>query len=197
MENSNYKYSGIWTKRKRLSMRHVLGALVLLCSFACLQEVSAELPIVVDSVTVGNNTLIGKKDKGFSGKFFYIYYVDKLVAKRDSVHKVKRDFGFGMTGPIYRDYPLFVRERKKNEEYVIALFEDNDKGILQNQMYISPYILIDEDGFSFCYKITSRMRLTDIFPAAKLIEKIFQIDNCKFTTPLVRMPEHGYLETEL
>lgn len=84
---------------------------------------------------------------------------------------------------------------EKNSLYVKSLFSDNPKGIPFSQFSLVPWILIDEDGSSFCYEITSHIKLTDVFSPKELAVIINNIGKLTFSTPLVIEPDHGYIET--
>lgn len=175
-------------------LRYILC--VTIFAFIDVQQARCEtwISVTVDSVSVGNETLIGILNSSPKGRFFYSYYIKSLKEKRDSIHKKKSPFDLYYTTPLYRDYPLFLEEFRKNNDYVIALFENNNKGYTDKQMKLDIYLIIDEDGTSFCHEIVSRIRLTDVFTASELIEKIRQVGSCRYTTPLVTQPKHGYLE---
>lgn len=177
-----------------ITLRYILC--VTIFAFIGVQQARCETwtSVTVDSVSVGNDILVGRLHSSPKGRCFYSYYIKSLKEKRDSIHKRKSPFDLYYTTPLYRDYPLFLEEFRKNNDYVIALFENNNKGYTDKQMVLCIYILVDEDGTSFCHEITSRTKLTDVFTASELIGKIRQVGSCRYTTPLVTQPKHGYLE---
>lgn len=177
-----------------ITLRYILC--VTIFAFIDVRQARCETwtSVTVDSVSVGNDILVGRLHSSSKGSHFYSYYVKSLKEKRDSIHKRKSPFDLYYTTPLYRDYPLFLEEFRKNNDYVIALFENNNKGYTDNQMCLTIYLIIDEDGTSFCHRIRSRIRLTDVFTASELMEKIRQVGSCRYTTPLVTKPKHGYLE---
>ena len=151
---------------------------------------------VVDSVIINNKTLIGIKNNNSKGHCYYKYYIKELKAKRDSIHASKKNFGIYGNSPIWENYWKFEEEFKKHSAYVNQLFENNHNGIPLNQLGVSVDILIDEDGSSFCYKITATMMLTNVFSESELVDIIEKIGRLKYSTPLVKKPRHGYLEYE-
>ncbi len=177
-----------------VTLRYILC--VTIFAFIGIQQARCETwtSATVDSVYIGNDILVGRLHSSSEGSHFYSYYVKSLKEKRDSIHKRKSPFDLYYTTPLYRDYPLFLEEFRKNNDYVIALFENNNKGYTDKQMCLTIYLIIDEDGTSFCHRIRSRIRLTDVFTASELIGKIRQVGSCLYTAPLVTKPKHGYLE---
>ena len=186
-----------------LTRLHGLKCLVLCALFSLLgianshaAQVEKSSYEMVDSVVIDNQTLIGLKQKNiFTGKYFYRYFIKELKSKRWAIWKSKLEYGCGRNAPLWKDYKKYKEEMEKNSSYVKSLFSNNSKGIPFSQFFLVARIIIDEDGSSFCYEITSHIKLTDVFSPKELVVMINNIGKLTFSTPLVIEPDHGYIET--
>lgn len=190
-------------KKCLLTRLHGLKCLVLCALFSLLgianshaAQVEKSSYEMVDSVVIDNQTLIGLKRKNrYTGKYYYRYFIKELKSKRLAIGKSKLEYGCGRNAPLWKDYKKYKEEMEKNSSYVKSLFSNNSKGIPFSQFSLVPLILIDEDGSSFCYEITSHIKLTDVFSPKELVVIINNIGKLTFSTPLVIEPDHGYIET--
>lgn len=117
-----------------------------------------------------------------------IYY--KVQAIRDSLPSFYNDGQY--TEPRWIDYQSEKKETKELCRLAYNLFFPNSKELSDLDMNIKLEMLSTNDGMVYCCGIISRCSLLDVFTAADLVRFFDRLSLFRYTSPLVKHPEHSW-----
>lgn len=117
-----------------------------------------------------------------------IYY--KVQTIRDSLPSFYNDGQY--TEPRWIDYQLEKKETKELCRLAYNLFFPNSKKLSDLDMNITLKMLSTNDGMVYCWGIISRCSLLDVFTATDMVRFFDRLSQFKYTSPLVRHPEHSW-----